>query len=557
MKTNINSFFGNISGIFCIALFFFSCSSPNGSLKGLFHQDFVDMASFKERMGIEMKLELPPSSLQQHLLDSLELNVRYAYQLSEQAPLWFDLKGIKEGAKEMVFHLDELKFEGLDPKSYQRDYIQHIVERLKDPLKNIFPTDSIVRWDIVLTNTYLSAARDLILGRSLVNQVDKGWYIRNDTVFNGASFLVKSIMGSSHFPSWDTFRPVVPEYSKMVQAVRVWSKLQEDTVYRSLKEKVCYGQDHPGLQELIYKELGRDIPKQPDSVSETVHLLTLYQYYHQLKVTGEEDSATCAVLQTDPEIFIEQLLSNMERLRALPRDIGVEYIWVNIPLMEVRYAKEGRTQFMSRGIIGSLSRKTPSLNACLTNIVFNPPWGVPPTILKQDVGPGIGRSGTEYLRRKGLRAIDAQGKDVTDEVTVENYRRFAYRQPPGAHNALGEVKFNLPNKWDIYLHDTPHINSFSLRNRALSSGCVRVQRARDLAAIILDNKDYDSERIDSIIQTRRTKLKSVSRAVPVYIVYLTVATDSTGTHLRYLNDIYAKDQELHQALVAMQPVVPR
>jgi murein L,D-transpeptidase YcbB/YkuD len=180
----------------------------------------------------------------------------------------------------------------------------------------------------------------------------------------------------------------------------------------------------------------------------------------------------------------------------------------------------------------------------MANVVFNPPWGVPPTILKNDIGPGVGRSGSAYLARKGLRAFDSKGRDVTGSVNGSNYKRFSYRQPPGAHNSLGEVKFNLPNRWDIYLHDTPHRENFTNRLRALSSGCVRVQNPKVLAEAILEDRNFTPEKIDSIIETRRTRFEQLKRNLPVYIVYVTVATDSTGNLLRYLNDVYGRDEKL-------------
>jgi murein L,D-transpeptidase YcbB/YkuD len=188
----------------------------------------------------------------------------------------------------------------------------------------------------------------------------------------------------------------------------------------------------------------------------------------------------------------------------------------------------------------------------MANVVFSPPWGVPPTILKNDVLPGITKRGGSYLAKKGLKAYDRKGKQVNaSAINSKNYRSYTFRQPPGARNALGEVKFNLPNKWDIYLHDTPHREDFPKRYRAKSSGCVRVERPKDFAKFILaelEGKNFTPEIIDSIIETRHTRFEQLSKKIPVHIIYLTAFEDSNNQHLRLLGDIYHRDAKLIAAL---------
>src|SRR5690606_28359324 len=130
--------------------------------------------------------------------------------------------------------------------------------------------------------------------------------------------------------------------------------------------------------------------------------------------------------------------------------------------------------------------------------------------------PGIAKRGNAYLARKGLKAYDNKGKLVTNAsvITASNMNRYHFRQDPGPGNALGRVKFNMPNRWDIYLHDTPHRSDFKNTNRALSSGCVRVQNPLELAEMILTQMDhqakYTPERIDSIVSTRKTLQQNVT-----------------------------------------------
>lgn len=524
-----------------------ACNSGNhgekGGLGSLFSADAVDKDAFKSNISATLTAVDPsaPGFAAALLKDSTGINVSYAYHLSGGEPLWFDAAGPKAAAEGLPARLEELAAEGIDPGRYHTAYIQQALGQLKKG--GSFPVDSIVRWDKSFTGAWLAAAKDLLLGAAEIRKGDKQWFAGNDTAFNGATFLVTALKSGDAFPSLDSFRPEIREYGFMRKAVLRWEDLKKDPVYMSLKSRINLPAADSNLQQLIRRELGEVTLPANDSMSHIAAWIAAYQYYHQLRISGKADTATMRSLQRTPDDYIRSLHLNMERLRSLPRTTGDEHVWVNIPLMEVNYYRDKNVQFHSRVVVGKKSRQTPTLWAPMQNVVFNPPWGVPPTILKNDVGPGVGRSGPAYLSRKGLRAYDGQGRDVTASVNGANYRRFSYRQPPGAHNSLGEVKFNLPNKWDIYLHDTPHRENFGSRARALSSGCVRVQHPLQLAEAILEDRNYTPDRIDSIVQTRRTKVEQLKRYLPVYIVYLTVAADSTGSQLRYLDDVYGRDAE--------------
>ncbi len=536
--------------VLVFSMLLFSCSSPkegnkSSGIGSLFSSDYVDKEEFGKTIATTLGPVNPSDSLfNKSLLRSDTLNLDYAYQLAGREPLWFNADGPKKAVEDLAVQLNDLWNEGLDPGNYRVGYIQQVLAQLKSDNQKHFPVDSIVAWDKAFTAAWLHAARNLLLGGKEISRGDSLWFVRNDTAFSGAKYLVDALKKSDAFPAFDSFRPEVPEYAQMKKAVAAWATLKEDTAYMEAKKQVAAGQQDSALLLVIRKELGNvDLPAN-DTLQDRGQWIAAYQYYHQLRISGKMDSTTAASLKKMPDDYIHNLQLNMDRLRALPRELGAEHVWVNIPLMEVNYYRDNQVKFHSRVVVGKKARQTPSLWAPMANVVFNPPWGVPPTILKKDVGPGVGRSGSAYLARKGLRAFDAKGNDVTASVNGANYRRFSYRQPPGAHNSLGEVKFNLPNKWDIYLHDTPHRENFSNRVRALSSGCVRVQNPKLLAEAILEEQRYTPEKIDSIIQTRRTKFEQLKRNLPVYIVYLTVAPDSTGNQLRYLDDVYGRDTRM-------------
>lgn len=533
--------------LFAIVCILQSCHSGDkqSSISELFNNGFVDVDAFKESIQHKLPgINVSDSDCRKLLLSDTNgaLNASYAYKLNGYEPLWIDASGLKSFTSQMIEQLKALNEDGLDTGKYAIGTLQHDIMQLQS--KTSPPLDSIVAWDKAFTTTWLMAAKDLLLGAINIRTGDSLWFASNDTVFSGAAILVNTIKNQKIVPSLDSFRTNAKLYAQMKAALKLWKELKYDAAYVSSKSELQPGQSDSIVQWIIGKEL-RNVTFTPnDSVKVFRQWIQTYQYYHQLNTTGKLDSSTLASLKQMPDDYIATLRLNMDRLRALPRNVEGEYVWVAIPLMEVNYYKEDQVQFHSKVVVGKPSRQTPSLWANMSNVVFNPPWGVPPTILKNDVGPGVGRSGVAYLAKKGLRAYNAKGKDVTSLVNGSNYKKYSYRQPPGADNSLGEVKFNLPNRWNIYLHDTPHRDNFSHSYRALSSGCVRVQNPKLLAETILNNEKFTADKIDTIIATRKTKSERLNRSLPVYIIYATIAQDSTGNELRYLKDIYGRDKKM-------------
>ena len=177
---------------------------------------------------------------------------------------------------------------------------------------------------------------------------------------------------------------------------------------------------------------------------------------------------------------------------------------------------------------------------------------MPPTILKQDVVPGFAKSGKKYLDQKGLKAYDKKGKVVNaSRLTAKNLKNYTYKQDAGDDNSLGYVKFNLPNPWDIYLHDTPHRGDFGKSFRALSSGCIRLQHPQEMAIFILsdlEGRNYTQGRMDTLIETHKTRWEVLKTKIPVHIAYLTAFEDTTGKHVQFTRDIYHRDDKLISAL---------
>lgn len=465
--------------------------------------------------------------------DSSNEEVYKTYQLNNFQPVWLDKTGPKPFTKKLLSELQSLQKEGIILDTVLNTVLQKAVLGL-DSIDQLdaakaFSTDSLI------LAAYHQAGRQLLFGSKPSPKAEQ-WFVENDTAYYGPQHLAAWTQDS--FPAFDTFRPMIPDYAALLQEIDFWENALQDSAYLTAKKNP----EEAGSLALIFQKEIRKQHSNDTLLSEAVDIKT-YQEFFGLNASGKIDPNTKTLLQKMPEQHIQMLQTNLDRLRRMPRDIGQHFVWVNIPLMELVYYRDGQAAFEAPVIVGTSVRPTPSISSPMTQIVFNPPWGVPPTIMKNDIAPGVARSGGAYLARKGLRAYDRKGRDVTAQVNGSNIRNYHISQPPGAGNALGDIKFNMPNDEAIYIHDTPNRGLFGQKNRALSSGCVRTQNPRILAEKILNADSFSLDRIGKIIDTRKTKIHNLQNPLPVYIIYLTAAIDPETKRIRYFRDIYGRDQK--------------
>jgi Uncharacterized protein conserved in bacteria len=236
---------------------------------------------------------------------------------------------------------------------------------------------------------------------------------------------------------------------------------------------------------------------------------------------------------------------NIQRLRLLPGKLSTG-IMVNIPAFSLVYYLDGNQVLASRVIVGRPDRKTPMMSSALNNVVVNPPWNVPPTLARNDILPKL-RNDPGYLERHNYTMMRGwNSKETIDPwrvdwstITASNLP-FRFQQAPGARNSLGRYKFNMPSSDAIYLHDTPNHNLFQKDVRALSSGCVRVNKASELANMLLQDAGWNDSRISDALKQGNTRYVNIRQNIPVNLYYLTAFVDADGK-TQYRTDIYNYD----------------
>lgn len=271
-----------------------------------------------------------------------------------------------------------------------------------------------------------------------------------------------------------------------------------------------------------------------------------FQHWQGLADDGAIGPRTREWLNVSPQMRASLLALNIQRLRLLPDDMH-NGIMVNIPNYSLTYYNNGATILSSRVIVGRPDRKTPLMRSALNNVVLNPPWNVPTTLVRQDIVPKV-KQDPGYLYKHGYTLLSGWSADaeVIDPSMIDwhmvSAASFPYRirQAPGAMNSLGRYKFNMPSSDAIYLHDTPNHGLFQRDIRALSSGCVRVNKASELADLLLQDVGWNDSRISDTLKQGDTRYVPIRHRIPVNLYYLTAWVAADGQP-QYRTDIYNYD----------------
>ncbi len=276
-----------------------------------------------------------------------------------------------------------------------------------------------------------------------------------------------------------------------------------------------------------------------------------FQSRHGLEETGTIGQRTLAALNVPVTQRLRQLAASRERLSAMDFTFGYRYVVVNIPAAVAEAVENGKVARRHAAIVGKPDRPSPTLTTSLTAVNLNPTWTVPLGILKKDIRTKMRRD-PGYIARMHMRVLDASGREISPASVNWNSDgapNFTVRQDSGTWNALGAVRFDMPNSHSVYLHDTNNRALFSADYRFQSSGCARIENPRDLAVWLLQEQNGSRAQIDAAIATGQRQDIRLTRKVPVAWVYLTgwVTADNV-VHFR--DDIYNHDGAPSRALIA-------
>jgi murein L,D-transpeptidase YcbB/YkuD len=522
-----------------------ACSSGQGNApspsSSLFSFDVVDMPALQTAMQQQWSDTVFVAALG---VEGVSLSA--VYKQNKYQSFWLNKEGLLPCAKGWLASLESLHDDGLALDSNGFSTLDSLLAQARenDALDDM---QFVTALETQLSQSYFQTAKRLMVGSvDSVGIPKKYWHPPTDSVNAQAWFAYAP--WSDSLGLVQALRPQHPWYNRLRNEYhRVDSLSKYYTMPSSAEWFTTDSLGNRSASLALYTLLDARLGNIPDSLrrNDTASfkkLVAQFQFRYGLKVNGKIDSLTERMLQWPFEEQKKSLALNMERFRWFRNAYQQPFVWVNIPQMNLTVFLEDTPVFYMRTVVGRPSRPTPVIDAAMKQVVVSPPWTVPPTILEKDVLPGILRRGGGYLARKGLRAVDGNGKPIDPSIiTLANYKRFSYTQKPGYNSSLGEIKFNMPNSESVYMHDTPHREDFPKANRALSSGCVRVHKPKAFATFVLnDTGKYSYTKIDSMCKERKTKYIPIGKPMQVYFAYLTAGVDSTG-HFVYPADIYSWD----------------
>jgi len=276
-----------------------------------------------------------------------------------------------------------------------------------------------------------------------------------------------------------------------------------------------------------------------------------FQERHGLNADGELGKSTQTALAVPVEKRLAQIMATLERLHDASYAGEGKFILVNLPAYMLYGMEQGQPTLTMRVIIGNRQNHTPLFDKKVTDVVFNPPWSVPQRIARNELIPKL-RANPSYFINAGF-VVTQDGVPVDPMTANADSGDFSFRQRPGQKNALGKIKFNIPDSDNIYLHSTASPQLFAKEDRALSHGCVRLEKPEQLAHFVLRGEQgWDEAKIDHTYASNVQRNVAVSE-IPVHLVYWTAFVDEQGS-AHFYDDVYNKNNAVIARLKEREPI---
>ncbi|SEH62260.1 Murein L,D-transpeptidase YcbB/YkuD [Rhizobium tibeticum] len=275
-----------------------------------------------------------------------------------------------------------------------------------------------------------------------------------------------------------------------------------------------------------------------------------FQARHGLPADGVIGEFTLKAMNIPADVRLQQLNTNLIRIQTFPEELGRRHVMVNIPAAYVEAVEDGSVATRHAAVVGRISRPTHLVNSKIYEVILNPYWTAPRSIVEKDIVP-LMRKDPTYLEKNAIRLIDGKGNEVAPETVdwnAEKAPNLMFRQDPGKTNAMASTKINFYNKNGEYMHDTPQQGLFNKLMRFESSGCVRVQNVRDLTTWLLrETSPWSRQQMEQVITTRVNTPIKLAEEVPVYFVYISAWGMPDGV-VQFRDDIYQLDGNAELAL---------
>lgn len=464
------------------------------------------------------------------------------YEAGHFAPIWTLSSGAGARAAVLVQVPDLAAREGLAPARYA--------------IRQTPPGDdaaSAAARDLAETEAFLRFVHDARSGAVAPGGMGADWSIMPDP-FDAAGGIAMALRDGTLGALVESLPPPHPAYRRLTRALAAyeaisaaggWPLVGGDT------ELVLGSGDSRETALLERLRIEGDLISGQDAAREAVQR---FQARQGLPADGRVGRATLRALQISANTRVDQIRANLERWRHLPRDFGARYVEVNAADQSAVFKAAGGEGLAMRAIVGDLKHPTPVLSARILAVTLNPPWNVPVSIATKEFLPKLRRN-PAYLEAHEIVIAnraggDPYGRDIDWKSVGARGFPYTFRQLPGPRNSLGVVKLEMPNPFDVYLHDTPTKALFARSPRYFSHGCVRLERAIDMAVAVIGNEsEWNRGSLGEAIRAGATRRIDLANPVPAHILYWTAFVTEAG-EVNFREDAYGRDGPLIAALSA-------
>jgi L,D-transpeptidase YcbB len=469
------------------------------------------------------------------------------YARRDFRPAWTSARA----QQQLLKALADTYADGLDPADYHLPLLQDLAKQVAAP----GATDTLkAQYDVLLTESLLRASYHLAFGKVDPESFDAQW--NHARTLRGGDLpqaVEDAIASEAVYERLAALKPTHRLYERLKEELARYRALEADGGSSPLAAGSAL---KPGDSDARMPALRARLIRSGDLAGaaandsetyDTALAAAVKQYQTRVGLFPDAvvGAGTIAELNVPVAERITQLRVNLDRGRVLLHDLPEQFVVVNVAGYTVYLVKGQQVAWSARVQVGRTYRRTPIFRSNISYLVFNPTWTVPPGIIAADILPAARRD-PRAIARKGLRVLDANGREV-DPMAIDwsgfrsGHIPYTLRQDPGPANALGRVKFMFPNPYLVYLHDTPAQALFEQADRAFSSGCVRVERAQELAELLLnDPLSWNREAIAQAVASGQLRNVTLRAKIPVLLVYWTAWVDAQGS-VNFRRDVYGQD----------------
>lgn len=515
------------------------------------------------------KGEIPPEICVGDDLIQASTLVREFYQGRQYQPVWSRRGSLLSPVQSLVASIRAAEEEGLTLGDY---HSESILANLKEfarlsggALRHLTPVLSDL--ELLLTDAFFVLATHLAQGKVDPDTTETKWeapcrsldvlQLFQDSLASGR--IAESLQSLSPQHSYYVgLKQALQRYKEIVRK-NDWPRISGGTGLKAGDK----GKRIESLKKRLIKE-GYDVSGRlaPSDVfdHDTELAVCRFQEKHGLPQTGVVDEATLKALNTSAEERLRQIEVNLERWRWLPHDLGPRYAVVDAASFELFVVERFETVLSMKIVVGMLTWQTPVFSSRITDIVINPYWYAPNRVLLKELINYI-KADPNYLTNNKMKLMRGWGKAETevdvktldlDNVNAKNLD-FHLRQDPGPLNLVGHIKFSMPNKYNVYLHDTPYQSDFGQFTRTFSHGCIRIAKPVDFSLFLLqDPMEWNAEKITECIDREIEQTIPVKNPLAVHVFYGTAWPFEDGS-VQFRPDLYENDKLVAEALHRKPP----